>query len=107
MNNPEQPRDVVPDGCIPVSPIEEALDQVSLPDFRDDVYRAGKLAGFIKQRRCQLEISQARLAEAAGTHQSVVSGLERGHLQGNSLALIERIAAALDCEFVFKLKPRS
>jgi len=48
----------------------------------------------IKQRRCEIGISQEALAELAGLHRTYVSDIERG-ARNVSLENIERLAKAL------------
>lgn len=50
------------------------------------IYQARKAAG----------LTQAELAERVGTTQSIISDLEDAEYQGHSMAMLRRIAAALD-----------
>ncbi|MET8288433.1 MULTISPECIES: helix-turn-helix domain-containing protein [Streptomyces] len=54
-------------------------------------------AGLVRFWRQQRSMSQARLAELAGTGQAAISRIESGRDQP-TLALLERIASALDCQ---------
>ncbi len=56
--------------------------------------------------RQRLGWRQRDLAARAGVSQSLVSLLERGHLERLSLATIRRIAQALDADFVVQLRWR-
>ncbi|MFD6293826.1 helix-turn-helix domain-containing protein [Streptomyces sp. NPDC060235] len=51
----------------------------------------------VKAWRIRRGVSQARLAELAGTGQAAISRIESGR-DLPTLALLGRIAAALDCE---------
>ncbi|MFE6335233.1 helix-turn-helix domain-containing protein [Streptomyces sp. NPDC002776] len=53
-------------------------------------------ADLVRSWRRQRGMSQARLAELAGTGQAAISRIESGR-DLPTLALLERIAAALDC----------
>ncbi|MGV9705768.1 helix-turn-helix domain-containing protein [Streptomyces sp. NPDC003483] len=53
-------------------------------------------ANLVRFWRRQRSMSQARLAELAGTGQAAISRIESGRDQP-TLALLERIASALDC----------
>ncbi|MFG2480655.1 helix-turn-helix domain-containing protein [Streptomyces fagopyri] len=53
-------------------------------------------ADLVRFWRLQRSMSQARLAELAGTGQAAISRIESGRDQP-TLALLERIASALDC----------
>ncbi|MFJ5274986.1 helix-turn-helix domain-containing protein [Streptomyces sp. NPDC088358] len=54
-------------------------------------------AGLVRFWRQRRSMSQARLAELAGTGQAAISRIESGRDQP-TLALLERIASALDCQ---------
>ncbi|MFI8233821.1 helix-turn-helix domain-containing protein [Streptomyces sp. NPDC085900] len=53
-------------------------------------------AHLVRSWRSQRGMSQARLAELAGTGQAAISRIESGK-DLPTLALLDRIAAALDC----------
>lgn len=55
--------------------------------------------------RLKRNLSQAQLARKMGTKQPVISRLERGSVKP-SVALLERIAKALDATLEIKLLPR-
>ena len=50
----------------------------------------------IYELRTKAGVSQARLARKVGTTQSVISRLEDADYQGHSLAMLQRIATALE-----------
>lgn len=58
----------------------------------------------IRARRIELGMSQARLAERAGTGQAFVSRVESGGT-APTLTVLRRLAAALDCDLVLGLTP--
>ena len=67
--------------------LAEAVESASFSaDVARKVYEARKSAG----------LSQKKLAELSGTHQSVISRIEDADYDGHSLKLLQRIAAALD-----------
>jgi ribosome-binding protein aMBF1 (putative translation factor) len=63
----------------------------------------------IHQLREQAGVSQAELARRIGTTQSVISRLEDADYEGHSLAMLNRIAAALErrveIRFVARKRP--
>jgi len=64
-----------------------------------------QIAGRVAERRRELGLSQAQLAELTGTTQSAVARLESGGRPPRIDTLL-RIADALDCELVVELRPR-
>lgn len=58
-----------------------------------DHQRIGRSLRALRQRR---GMTQARLAEAAGVSQSLISLIERGHLESVALRTIQRVFAVLD-----------
>jgi transcriptional regulator with XRE-family HTH domain len=56
-----------------------------------------RLGQVIKRRRVVAGLSQEELAERAGVHRTYVSQLERG-IKSPSVRILDRMAAALDCE---------
>ena len=50
-------------------------------------------------------LTQAELAKAVGTTQSVISQLEDAEYQGHSLSMLRRIAAALNTRVEIRLVP--
>jgi ribosome-binding protein aMBF1 (putative translation factor) len=65
-----------------------------------------RVADRVADRRKQLGLSQADLAELTGTTQSAIARLEAGGRPPRIDTLL-RIAEALDCELVVELRPRT
>ena len=97
-------------------PSPKTSDAVKLLDrlTGDDPY----MLELVEQERANLEIarkiyelrrkaglSQADLARKAGTTQSVISSLEDADYEGHSLAMLNRIAAALEKRVEIRLVP--
>jgi len=59
-----------------------------------------EVARKIYQLREGAKLSQAELARRVGTTQSVISRLEDADYDGHSLAMLNRIAAAVEIRFV-------
>jgi transcriptional regulator with XRE-family HTH domain len=57
------------------------------------------IARFVIQRRAELGLTQAQLAERMGTSHSAISRVESGQHR-TSVATLQRLAAALDARFV-------
>lgn len=65
-----------------------------------------EVAQKIFQLRDKAKISQAELARRVGTTQSVISRLEDADYEGHSLAMLNRIAAALQRRVEIRFVPR-
>lgn len=65
-----------------------------------------RVADRVADRRKQLGLSQADLADLTGTTQSAIARLEAGGRPPRIDTLL-RIAEALDCELVVDLRPRT
>jgi transcriptional regulator with XRE-family HTH domain len=65
-----------------------------------------RLGANVVRERTRRGLDQAELAKRAGTSPTTLSSIENGKAATN-LALLERIAAALDCEPWQLLKPES
>ncbi|MFF1708182.1 helix-turn-helix domain-containing protein [Streptomyces sp. NPDC058252] len=63
-------------------------------------------AALVRSWRRQRGLSQARLAELAGTGQAAISRIESGR-DLPTLMLLERIASALDCDLTVTFAPLS
>ncbi|HET6858650.1 MAG TPA: helix-turn-helix transcriptional regulator [Streptomyces sp.] len=63
-------------------------------------------AELVRTWRAAQGLSQTELAARAGTGQAVISRIESGKLTP-TLAVLERLAAALDCTVVLEFAPRS
>ena len=69
-------------------------------------YLFAQIADDVAARRVEQGLSQRELAELTGTTQSAIARLERGGRPPRIDTLL-RIAAALDCELVVELRPRT
>lgn len=65
-----------------------------------------EVAQRIFQLRQDAGISQAELAKRIGTTQSVISRLEDADYEGHSLAMLNRIAAAMERRVEIRFVPR-
>jgi ribosome-binding protein aMBF1 (putative translation factor) len=72
----------------------------------DDGWFFGQIADQVTERRKELSLSQAELAELVATTQSAIARLESGGRPPRIDTLL-RIADALDCELLVDLKPRT
>jgi DNA-binding XRE family transcriptional regulator len=72
----------------------------------DDGWFFARIADKVANRRKELELSQAELAELVGTTQSAIARLESGGRPPRIDTLL-RIADALDCELQVDLQPRT
>jgi predicted transcriptional regulator len=72
----------------------------------DDGWFFAQIADQVADRRKDLELSQAELAELVGTTQSAIARLESGGRPPRIDTLL-RIADALDCDLLVDLKPRA
>jgi ribosome-binding protein aMBF1 (putative translation factor) len=72
----------------------------------DDGWFFGQIADQVTERRRELGLSQAELAELVATTQSAIARLESGGRPPRIDTLL-RIADALDCELLVDLKPRT
>ena len=72
----------------------------------DDGWFFAQIADKVTERRKELGLSQAELAELVATTQSAIARLESGGRPPRIDTLL-RIADALDCELLVELKPRT
>jgi DNA-binding XRE family transcriptional regulator len=72
----------------------------------DDGWFFAQIADQVADRRKELELSQAELAELVGTTQSAIARLESGGRPPRIDTLL-RIADALECDLLVDLKPRT
>src|SRR5919201_2376360 len=72
----------------------------------DDGWFFAQIADKVADRRKELGLSQAELAELVATTQSAIARLESGGRPPRIDTLL-RIANALDCELVVELEPRT
>jgi transcriptional regulator with XRE-family HTH domain len=72
----------------------------------DDGWFFARIAEQVADRRRELGLSQAQLAELTGTTQSAIARLESGGRPPRIDTLL-RITNALDCELDVRLRPRT
>lgn len=72
----------------------------------DNDWLFARIADQVAERRRELALSQAELAELVDTTQSAIARLESGGRPPRIDTLL-RIANALDCELVVELRPRT
>jgi ribosome-binding protein aMBF1 (putative translation factor) len=72
----------------------------------DDGWFFAQIADRVAERRKELGLSQAELAELVATTQSAIARLESGGRPPRIDTLL-RIADALDCELIVELKART
>ena len=83
--------------------LREAVRGGADPDDRE---LFGLIAERVAERRQAWGISQREKAELCGTTQSAIARVERG-ARPPRIDTLARIAAALDCELVIELRPRT
>jgi len=64
------------------------------------------IAEKVLQRRREWDLSQEELADLCGTTQSAIARIEQGRRPPRVDTLL-RVAAALDCDLVVELRPRT
>lgn len=69
--------------------------------------RPYEMAQMIYDARTAAGLTQQQLADLVGTKQPVISQLENADYEGQSLAMLERIAEALDLQVQLRLVPAS
>ena len=69
--------------------------------------RTFEIAQMIYDARTAAGLTQQQLADLIGTKQPVISQLENADYEGQSLAMLERIADALNLEVELRLVPAS
>jgi ribosome-binding protein aMBF1 (putative translation factor) len=86
----------------------EALERLRerLAGVEDDGWFFAVIADQVAERRKELGLSQAELAELVTTTQSAIARLESGGRPPRIDTLL-RIANALDCELLVELRPRT
>src|ERR687896_1600410 len=72
----------------------------------DDGWFFAQIADRVAERRKELGLSQAELAELVATTQSAIARLEGGGRPPRIDTLL-RISDALDCDLVIELRPRT
>src|SRR6267142_5016527 len=63
------------------------------------------IAAMIYNARTQAGLTQKRLAEMVGTHQSVIARLEDADYTGHSLSMLDKISAALGLRLTVGFEP--
>lgn len=86
-----------------IASLREAVRGAADPDDRE-LFRL--IAERVAERRKAWGISQRELAELCGTTQSAIARVERG-ARPPRIDTLARIAAALDCELMIELRPRT
>lgn len=71
----------------------------------EDGWLFAQIAERMADRRKQLGLSQADLAQLVGTTQSAIARLESGG-RPPRIDTLQRLAAALDCDLIVELRPR-
>jgi ribosome-binding protein aMBF1 (putative translation factor) len=69
------------------------------------IARQYDIAQMIHDARTKAGLTQQELAELIGTRQSVISRLEHADYEAHSLAMLERIADALQLRVELRLRP--
>lgn len=72
----------------------------------DDEVGNAEVANLVRGARTRAKLTQQRLANLAKTTQPVIARLENHAYRGHSLGMLQRIAAALDCDLVLRFAQR-
>ena len=86
----------------PTHPLEKIRKHLA---GADEGWLFSQIAGQVAERRRELGLSQAQLAELCETTQSAIARLESGGRPPRIDTLL-RIANALNCELAIELRPR-
>src|SRR3712207_6022190 len=86
------------------SPLDRLRER--LAGVEEDGWFFARIAAQVVEQRRARGLSQHELAELCGTTQSAIARLESGGRPPRIDTLL-RIAAALDCELVVELRPRT
>jgi ribosome-binding protein aMBF1 (putative translation factor) len=65
----------------------------------------GAIASLIYDARTEAGLTQRKLAELVGTHQSVIARLEDADYGGHSLSMLKKIAEALGRRLAIRFEP--
>ena len=86
-----------------------AGDDAALHRMVEEARNQAKVAQLIYDVRAKAKLTQKELADLVGTTQSVIARLEDADYEGHSLAMLGRIAAALErrVEIRFVRQPRT
>jgi ribosome-binding protein aMBF1 (putative translation factor) len=88
-------------------PAQETIERLrERLSHAEDGWFFAQIAERVAERRKELGLSQAELAELVATTQSAIARLESGGRPPRIDTLL-RIANALDCELVVELEPRT
>jgi len=80
-------------------------DDQELRDLIEEETLNAQLARMIHDARTRAGLTQQQLAELVGTKQPVIARLEDADYEGHSLAVLRRIAAALDMRVEIRIVP--
>jgi predicted DNA-binding mobile mystery protein A len=81
-----------------------ARDSKAFPRMKDD---AVPRAGWVREIRTALGLSQSQLARRAGVSRATVQQMERAEAQRRiTLASLDKLAAAMDCQVAVAILPR-
>lgn len=84
-------------------PIERIRERLA---HAEEGWLFAQIADQVSERRRELGLSQAQLAELCSTTQSAIARLESGG-RPPRIDTLQRIANALDCELAVELRPRA
>ena len=80
-----------------------ARDSKAFPRMKESVPRAG----WVREIRTALGLSQSQLARRAGVSRATVQQMERAEAQRRiTLASLDKLAAAMDCQVAIAILPR-
>ena len=82
-------------------------DDLELQQMIEEEYVNIQVAQMIYDARVSAGITQTKLAEIVGTHQSTIARLESSDYRGHSLKMLKRIASALKLNLEVRFLPRS
>ncbi len=91
-------------GALDIIHKETGVDPRNDPDVQA-FRRPFEIAQMIYDARTAAGLTQQQLADLIGTKQPVISQLESADYEGQSLAILERIAGALHLEVQLRLVP--
>ena len=80
-------------------------DDQALRDLIEEETLNAQIARMIYDARTRAGLTQQQLADLVGTKQPVIARLEDADYQGHSLAVLQRIAAALDMRVEIRIVP--
>lgn len=86
---------------------EQIGNDEALADDMDRERLNGEIAELIYNERNAARLTQAQLAELAGTHQSVIARLEDAEYNGRTIELLRKILHALGRRLAVSAEPHS